>query len=187
MRGEERHEEREGPPESAITAEATKPKVLPRGNSNSPAQNCAAPPKAKARARTIGTAAPPYQPALTMLSIQVVNAKPASPRGAGFGELDHRSILPLAGSAFRRPVIAIAPAQQGGRRHSIAPQQRPARRNVASATYRPNLTEICPCGTAAVFSFRRAGTAPVVQPMHEGTPPASACRRGDGANGGPSG
>ena len=62
---------------------ATKPKVLPRGISISPAANWAVPPKAKALASTRGTLVPVNQPAFTMLSIQVVKAKPVKPSGAG--------------------------------------------------------------------------------------------------------
>ena len=62
---------------------ATKPKVLPRGISISPAANWAVPPNAKALASTRGTLVPVNHPAFTMLSIQVVRAKPVSPSGAG--------------------------------------------------------------------------------------------------------
>ena len=41
------------------------------------------PPKAKAVASTMGTEVPANQPALTMLSIHVVSAKPVRPSGAG--------------------------------------------------------------------------------------------------------
>src|ERR1700710_1246390 len=62
---------------------ATNPKLLPRGSSHNPATNCAVPPKAKAMASTSGMVSGGYQPALIMLSSQVVSANPLSPSGAG--------------------------------------------------------------------------------------------------------